>query len=153
MSGWSSGRMSSTASPMDFGNEPYEVGTVVAHLGNRSVTLAAEIRDPITRAVYATARTIMVGQAPLTEEQRVAGNLAEVGPAEIPVSAPQARRSCSPSSKPPAPDNSTAPGHDRARAPSESTASRMWAAGGHASWASANGACRIRSRGCPRRSL
>ena len=31
---------------MDFRNEPYEVGTVVAHLGNRSVTLAAEIRDP-----------------------------------------------------------------------------------------------------------
>ena len=58
--------------PVDFRSELYEVGTVVAHLGNRSVTLAAEIRDPITRAVYASARTIMVGQAPLTDEQRAA---------------------------------------------------------------------------------
>ena len=57
---------------MDFRQELYEVGTVVAHLGNRSLTLAAEIRDPITGAVYASARTIMVGQAPLTDEQRAA---------------------------------------------------------------------------------
>ena len=58
---------------MDFRNELYEVGTVVAHLGNRSFTLAAEIRDPDSRGtVYASARTIMVGQAPLTEEQRLA---------------------------------------------------------------------------------
>jgi acyl-CoA thioester hydrolase len=57
---------------MDFRTEPYEVGTVVARLGNRSITLAAEIRDPITQAVYASARTIMVGQAPLTDEQRAA---------------------------------------------------------------------------------
>ena len=58
--------------PMDFRDELYEVGTVVAHLGNRSVTLAAKIRDPITGVVYASARTIMVGQAPLTQVQRVA---------------------------------------------------------------------------------
>jgi acyl-CoA thioester hydrolase len=58
--------------PMDFRHELYEVGTVVAHLGNRSVTLAAEIRDPVTQAVFASAGTIVVGQAPLTPEQRVA---------------------------------------------------------------------------------
>jgi acyl-CoA thioester hydrolase len=57
--------------PMDFRNEVYEVGTVVSSLGNRSVTLAAEIRDPSSRTVYASARTIVVGQAPLTENQRI----------------------------------------------------------------------------------
>lgn len=56
---------------MDFRNELYEVGTVVSRLGNRSVTLAAEIRDPNPGgAVYAAARTILVGQTPLTEEHR-----------------------------------------------------------------------------------
>ena len=32
--------------PIDFRTEPYEVGTAVAAIGNRSFTLAAEIRDP-----------------------------------------------------------------------------------------------------------
>ena len=57
--------------PMDFRHEMYEVGTVVSSLGNRSVTLAAEIRDPGSGTVYASARTIVVGQAPLTENQRI----------------------------------------------------------------------------------
>ena len=35
--------------PMDFRTEPYEVGTVVYEIGNRSFKLAAELRDPGTR--------------------------------------------------------------------------------------------------------
>jgi acyl-CoA thioester hydrolase len=58
--------------PVDFRLEPYEVATVVSVLGNRSFTLAAEIRDPATRDVYAAARTVVVGEAPLTEDQRTA---------------------------------------------------------------------------------
>jgi acyl-CoA thioester hydrolase len=56
--------------PIDFRTEPYEVGTAVAAIGNRSFTLAAEIRDPVSRTVYATARTVVVGDSPLTDDQR-----------------------------------------------------------------------------------
>ncbi len=35
--------------PIDFRTSPYEVGTAVAAIGNRSFTLAAEIRDPARR--------------------------------------------------------------------------------------------------------
>ena len=59
-------------SPIDFRSEPYEVGTAVAALGNRSFTLAAEIRDPAPKTVYATGRTVVVGQSSLTAEQRSA---------------------------------------------------------------------------------
>jgi acyl-CoA thioester hydrolase len=58
--------------PIDFRTEPYEVGTAVVALGSRSFTLAAEIRDPASRTVFATARTVVVGESPLTEEQRSA---------------------------------------------------------------------------------
>jgi acyl-CoA thioester hydrolase len=60
--------------PIDFRTEPYEVGTAVVALGSRSFTLAAEIRDPASRTVFATARTIVVGDAPLTDDQRSALN-------------------------------------------------------------------------------
>lgn len=58
--------------PMDFRTTPYEVATVVSELGNRSFRLEVEIRDPAVEAVYATVRTIVVGQEPLTEEARSA---------------------------------------------------------------------------------
>ena len=58
------------AKPLDFRIDPYEVGTVVAAVGNRSFTLAAEIRDPTTATVFATARTVVVGESPLSAEQR-----------------------------------------------------------------------------------
>jgi acyl-CoA thioester hydrolase len=58
--------------PIDFRTEPYEVGTAVVALGNRSFTLAAEIRDPAPRTVFATARTVVVGQSSLTAEHRSA---------------------------------------------------------------------------------
>lgn len=45
--------------PMDFRLEPYEVETVLADIGSRSFTLAAEIRDPATHQVYASARTVV----------------------------------------------------------------------------------------------
>ena len=32
--------------PLDFRTEPYEVGTLVTAIGNRSFTLAVEVRDP-----------------------------------------------------------------------------------------------------------
>jgi acyl-CoA thioester hydrolase len=56
--------------PMDFRQDPYEVGTIVSGIGNRSITLEAEIRDPLLQTVYATARTVVVGQNPFTESQR-----------------------------------------------------------------------------------
>jgi acyl-CoA thioester hydrolase len=56
--------------PIDFRIEPYEVGTAVSAIGNRSFTLTAEIRDPTSNTVYATARTVVVGVSPLTAEQR-----------------------------------------------------------------------------------
>ena len=58
--------------PIDFRTEPYEVGTAVVALGNRSFTLAAEIRDPAPKTVFATGRTVVVGQSSLTAEQRSA---------------------------------------------------------------------------------
>ena len=56
--------------PMDFRTTPYVVATVVADTGNRSVTLAAEIRDPETGETFASARTVLVGRSPLTPGQR-----------------------------------------------------------------------------------
>jgi acyl-CoA thioester hydrolase len=58
------------AKPLDFRIDPYEVGTVVAAVGNRSFTLAAEIRDPTVATVFATARTVVVGESPLSSDQR-----------------------------------------------------------------------------------
>ena len=60
--------------PIDFRIEPYEVGTAVSAIGNRSFTLSAEITDPISSTIYATARTIVVGVSPLTANQRSALN-------------------------------------------------------------------------------
>jgi acyl-CoA thioester hydrolase len=56
--------------PIDFRTKPYEVGTAVVALGNRSFTLAAEIRDPASKTVFATARTVVVADSPLTTDQR-----------------------------------------------------------------------------------
>jgi acyl-CoA thioester hydrolase len=56
--------------PIDFRIEPYEVGTAISMIGNRSFTVTAEISDPISRTVYATARTVVVGVSPLTADQR-----------------------------------------------------------------------------------
>ena len=58
--------------PIDFRTAPYEVGTAVAAIGNRSFTLAAEIRDPVSKTVFATARTVVVGESPLSADQRSA---------------------------------------------------------------------------------
>ena len=58
--------------PIDFRIEPYEVGTAVAAIGNRSFTLAAEIRDPASETLFATARTIVVGVSSLSADQRLA---------------------------------------------------------------------------------
>ena len=54
--------------PIDFRTEPYEVGTAVAAIGNRSFTLAAEIRDPASETLFATARTIVVGVSSLSAD-------------------------------------------------------------------------------------
>jgi acyl-CoA thioester hydrolase len=43
---------------------------VVTAVGSRSIRLAAQIDDPDTGTVFAQARTILVGQQPLTERQR-----------------------------------------------------------------------------------
>ena len=56
--------------PIDFRLEPYEVATVITSIGSRSFTVAAEIREPDGSVVYATARTVVVGLAPLTDDQR-----------------------------------------------------------------------------------
>ncbi len=56
--------------PIDFRTTPYAVVTAVAEVGNRSVTLAAEIRDDTT--TYATARTVLVGERPWSADQRAA---------------------------------------------------------------------------------
>jgi acyl-CoA thioester hydrolase len=58
--------------PLDFRLEPYEVATWVTTIGNRSFTLGAEVRDPGSGTVYATAGTVVVGSAPLGPEQREA---------------------------------------------------------------------------------
>jgi len=65
--------------PMDFATTPYEVASVVAAIGNRSYRLAVEIRDASSGIVYATARTVVVGVAPLTDAARTA--LSRWGPA------------------------------------------------------------------------
>jgi acyl-CoA thioester hydrolase len=56
--------------PLDFRLAPYEVVTGVSEVGNRSITLGVELRDPSAPTVYATARTVLVSPAPLTDEQR-----------------------------------------------------------------------------------
>jgi acyl-CoA thioester hydrolase len=58
--------------PIDFRIEPYEVGTAISMIGNRSFTVTAEISDPISSTVYATARTVVVGVSPLTANQQSA---------------------------------------------------------------------------------
>jgi acyl-CoA thioester hydrolase len=58
--------------PMDFRIEPYEVATAVSAVGTRSFTLEIEIRDPDSATVFATARTVVVGQQPLSAGQRAA---------------------------------------------------------------------------------
>jgi acyl-CoA thioester hydrolase len=58
------------AKPLDFRTDPYEVRTALAAIGKRSFTLAAEIRDPAEGTVYATARTVVVGESPLSADQR-----------------------------------------------------------------------------------
>lgn len=67
--------------PLDFRLEPYEVATWVTGIGNRSFTVAAEIRDPDSSTVYATAGTVVVGSVPLTTDQRDAlARLADLTP-------------------------------------------------------------------------
>lgn len=56
--------------PLDFRTEPYAVATWVTAVGSRSFTLAAEVRDPGSGTVYATAGTVVVGTRPLTPDQR-----------------------------------------------------------------------------------
>jgi acyl-CoA thioester hydrolase len=58
--------------PIDFRIDPYEVRTAVSAIGNRSFTLSADISDPTSSTVYATARTVVVGVSPLTAGQRSA---------------------------------------------------------------------------------
>lgn len=48
------------AAQIDFRREPYLVRTVVQDAGDTSVTLAAEISDPLTGTVHAAARTVLV---------------------------------------------------------------------------------------------
>ena len=55
---------------LDFRARPYRVRTAVTAIGTRSFTLAAEVYDPDSGLVFATARTVVVGQHPLTEAQR-----------------------------------------------------------------------------------
>ena len=67
--------------PIDFRPERYDVATAVTALGRRSFTLAVEIRDPDSGERYATGRTVVVGTAPLTPQQRTA--LGQWGPEGI----------------------------------------------------------------------
>ena len=67
--------------PLDFRTDPYEVGTAVAAVGNRSFTLAAEIRDPAEGILYARARTVVVGESPLSPDQRAVLDRWYVAPA------------------------------------------------------------------------
>ena len=67
--------------PMDFSLTPYEVVTVVSKIGNRSFTLAAEVRDPADGSLFATATSVVVSEQPLTDEQRTV--LATWIPAEV----------------------------------------------------------------------
>ena len=98
--------------PIDFRDEPYEVGTAVVALGSRSFTLAVEIRDPASRRVFATARTVVVGVSPLTT---ISGWRCRSGPSEqalatkasVLASCLGVHRRCSPSSTRRAPCRST----------------------------------------------
>jgi acyl-CoA thioester hydrolase len=56
--------------PVDFRLTPYDVATSVTAVGTRSFTLAVEIREPGAGDLYATGRTVVVGRAPLTADQR-----------------------------------------------------------------------------------
>jgi acyl-CoA thioester hydrolase len=56
--------------PLDFRLANYEVATGVVATGNRSITLSVEVRDPAAQTVYATARTVLVSPAPLTDRRR-----------------------------------------------------------------------------------
>lgn len=56
--------------PLDFRTRPYRVRTAVTAIGTRSFTLAAEVFDPDDGQIFATARTVVVGQHPLSEAQR-----------------------------------------------------------------------------------
>ena len=58
--------------PLDFRIEPYEVSTLITAIGTRSFTVAAEIRDPGSGTVYASAATVVVGTVPLSATQREA---------------------------------------------------------------------------------
>jgi acyl-CoA thioester hydrolase len=58
--------------PMDFRTEPYEVATMVSDIGTKSFRLAVEIRDPATGDTFATARTVVVGGSPVSDEVRTA---------------------------------------------------------------------------------
>ncbi len=58
--------------PIDFRPEPYEVRTLITKIGNRSVTLGAEIRDPQDHRVFAAARTVIVTAQPMDDERRSA---------------------------------------------------------------------------------
>ena len=58
--------------PIDFRPEPYEVRTVITAIGNRSVTLGAEIRDPRDHRVFAVARTVIVTGRGMDDEHRAA---------------------------------------------------------------------------------
>jgi acyl-CoA thioester hydrolase len=76
---WDSGVVWSVArqdmdylAPLDFRLEPYEVATSVVAVGNRSFTLAAEVRNPASGTVYARARTVAVGPSPLSPAERSA---------------------------------------------------------------------------------
>lgn len=58
--------------PLDFRREPYEVRTVITQIGNRSITLAAELRDRPSGTVFATGRSVIVAARPLDAEHRAA---------------------------------------------------------------------------------
>lgn len=58
--------------PLDFRLDPYQVRTSVSEIGTRSFTLAVQIEDPAAGAVYATARTVVVGSRPVTDAEREA---------------------------------------------------------------------------------
>jgi acyl-CoA thioester hydrolase len=66
---------------MDLQAEPYDVVTCVSAVGNRSFTLAVEIRNSRDAGLHATARTVVVGERPLTGAQREA--LARWAPAGV----------------------------------------------------------------------
>lgn len=56
--------------PTDFRAQPYEVQTSVPAIGNRSMTTEAVIIDPLSAAVHARCRSIVVRATPFDDEQR-----------------------------------------------------------------------------------